>query len=280
MTANALRSPDAQQTAVESQKQKSKMCAGLKTPSSTSAIAHVQYVRAASDDSANGIDGIILSNWNGFFRFRLTEKIPHYSAKLFHNESSPASHTLSELTIPQTHTWRRLWEEDDLNKNSFTGSSTPDQKKKQKKISRKAKFFTKINAAFSRSHGQTRKKTPPLKNCADEKKNLRKNSRHFVSVCQYFGDLRFAVSFSPFSFCQTFCQTHGWHSFYFRLRRPLDGGRVAGSIPDSSVRFTSLHSHPILRMVFLSKRFLNHFFYWGRNQGFIHYQYFCFISNI
>ena len=62
MTANALRSPDAQQTAVESQKQKSKMCAGLKTPSSTSAIAHVQYVRAASDDSANGIDGIFLSN--------------------------------------------------------------------------------------------------------------------------------------------------------------------------------------------------------------------------
>jgi len=85
-----------------------------------------------------------------------------------------------------------------------------------------------------------------------KRKNLRKNSRHFVSVCQYFGDLRFAVSFSPFSFC------HGWHSFYFRLRRPLDGGRVAGSIPDS-VRFTSLHSHPILRMVFLSKRFLNHF---------------------
>ena len=107
--------------------------------------------------------------------------------------------------------------------------------------------------------GKLEKKTPPLKNCADEKKNLRKNSRHFVSVCQYFGDLRFAVSFSPFSFCQTFCQTHGWHSFYFRLRRPLDGGRVAGSIPDSSVRFTSLHSHPILRMVFLSKRFLNHF---------------------
>jgi hypothetical protein len=60
-----------------------------------------------------------------------------------------------------------------------------------------------------------------------KRKNLRKNSRHFVSVCQYFGDLRFAVSFSPFSFC------HGWHSFYFRLRRPLDGGRVAGSIPDS-----------------------------------------------
>jgi hypothetical protein len=35
-----------------------------------------------------------------------------------------------------------------------------------------------------------------------KEKNYEKNSRHFVSVCQYFGDLRFAVSFSPFSFCQ------------------------------------------------------------------------------
>jgi hypothetical protein len=68
--------------------------------------------------------------------------------------------------------------------------------KTEKNIKEKQNSSPKLMPRFHDVAGKLEKKHSAAENLRGGKeKNYEKNSRHFVSVCQYFGDLRFAVSF-------------------------------------------------------------------------------------
>ena len=122
------------------------------------------------------------------------------------------------------------------------------KKKNRKKYQRKAKFFTKINAAFSRRHGQTRKKNSAAEKLRGRKEKCTKKFSSFcVCLSVFWGSSICCLFFTVFILSNVL--SNAWVAFVlfstsasarWRARRRFDSGFFS---PIHVSSFSSNSSH-------------------------------------